>query len=69
MRLKRLLPYLKGLNDTQYKVYVIDAHFVMSNYKDYLNYKVYEIFKKKEDRNSVYISVYKDKKKLKEEGK
>ena len=66
MQLKKLLKYLKGLNNTKYELYVIDKHYIDNIAKEYYKYKVYELFKKREARDVIYISVYKNRKKLRE---
>ena len=69
MRLKKLLKYLKGLNETTYELYVIDKHYIDNITKEYYKYKIYELFKKREANDVIYISIYKNRKKLKEKNK
>lgn len=64
MKLKFLLPYLKGLNNTVYEFFDRDKHYVVSiddDIKKYSKYYVLEIFKKAESPNSVWISISKNK--------
>lgn len=65
MKLNKLLFSFKGLNNTKYQIYVMDEHIIKDIEKKYYNYKVYEIFKKAEDMDSVFISIYKNKKLIK----